>query len=451
MGLRQYWIVIRRRKRLVLACLVSCIGLAIALNELTTPVYRSSIRVEMRREQSRSPLTGAVTESPTSQSDNQALLTAAEILTSRTLMAQVVTSLERQGTPIGPRGMPQDLEQKVDWLLARVTVEPLRDTRLILISVEHSNVNAAVRIAKAIAENFVRSQRDERSQSETTLASYLRAQAADVKKRVEDLEQRTRDTKQPGVYSLDGKIQQVTATVAELNASYAKTKTQDLTMSSQLDVIRRVLRNAQIDPNEIPIHTDILDGLRRDVIVSNTALEKAREMYGANHPKLVALQSENDEIRRNLRQEVKNAVYSLSNERSILVGREESLRAAIAQAESELRSLNEEAEKFSTVEAEIKSDRDLYNLLMARIHEVEITGEIKSPPLRVIEAATVDLRPVRPRKFLNLGVGVLLGLLSGSGLAFLLDSFRRTIRTPEDVDQHLQLPVLGLIPKESIP
>ena len=54
---------------------------------------------------------------------------------------------------------------------------------------------------------------------------------------------------------------------------------------------------------------------------------------------------------------------------------------------------------------------------------------------------------MRPRKILNLLVCVFAGLVTGTGLAYLREYLRRTIRTPQDVDEYLQLPVLGLIPK----
>jgi len=217
-------------------------GLAFAavLNELTTPVYRSNVRVEVQREASRSPLTGAVTETPTPQSDNQALFTTAQIVTSRAPMAEVVSALERRGTIIGaePRDArifgvrfhrgarpPKTEAEKVDWLLAHVTVEPLRDTRLIRISVEAPEPVAAAAIANTVAESFVRYHLSQRSAADNSVAAYLRAQAEDVKKKIGELEDQTRGSSRPGLYSIERRIQQLTATLAELNASYGKATT----------------------------------------------------------------------------------------------------------------------------------------------------------------------------------------------------------------------------------
>jgi capsular polysaccharide biosynthesis protein len=51
-------------------------------------------------------------------------------------------------------------------------------------------------------------------------------------------------------------------------------------------------------------------------------------------------------------------------------------------------------------------------------------------------------------KALNLVLGLLLGVISGMGLAFFTEYFRRTIRTAQDVTVQLRLPVLGMIPKK---
>jgi uncharacterized protein involved in exopolysaccharide biosynthesis len=350
-----------------------------------------------------------------------------------------------------PQGAaPTDVSGKIDWLLAHVSVEPLRDTRLIRINVDHSQPAAAAAIANTIAENFVRYHLSQRTAADNSVASYLRAQAAEVKEKIQALEHQTGGASRPGLYSIDNRVQQLTATAAELNASYGKATTDRLTLSSQLDRVRRVANDPSMSLNEIPIHTEALDALRRDLLVSNTALAKAREIYGQSHPKLALLKSENDDLRRSLRAEINNAISNLESQRSIVVGRELSLQSAIAQVEENLRSLNVQSRAYSLVEGDLKGNRELYNLLMSRVHEAEITGSLTRPLVRIVEPASLEVDAVRPRKLLNVAIGLLLGMLSGAGLAFLLESLRRTIRTPKDVDDALQLPVLGLIPKDAI-
>jgi capsular exopolysaccharide synthesis family protein len=64
----------------------------------------------------------------------------------------------------------------------------------------------------------------------------------------------------------------------------------------------------------------------------------------------------------------------------------------------------------------------------------------------LVEPALTPLQPVRPRTRLNVGLGVLLGLLLGVGLAFLREFLDRSVTTPEQLEQAVNAPVVGMIP-----
>ena len=80
---------------------------------------------------------------------------------------------------------------------------------------------------------------------------------------------------------------------------------------------------------------------------------------------------------------------------------------------------------------------------------LQIGGEVRQPLVDIVEAATLSPEPVRPRKALNLALGLIVGLMSGTGLALLMEYLRRTVKTPRDVTQILELPILGMIPRSS--
>lgn len=66
--------------------------------------------------------------------------------------------------------------------------------------------------------------------------------------------------------------------------------------------------------------------------------------------------------------------------------------------------------------------------------------------VRVVDRAQPPRLPVRPRKLLNTAVAFVLGLMAAVGGAVLLESLDVTMRTPDDVQRHLGLPVLGMVP-----
>lgn len=66
--------------------------------------------------------------------------------------------------------------------------------------------------------------------------------------------------------------------------------------------------------------------------------------------------------------------------------------------------------------------------------------------VQVIDRAQVPDMPIKPRPQLNMAIAGVLGLMIGIFLVFLLEYLDNTIKTPDDVERYLELPVIGTIP-----
>ncbi|MGB4564480.1 MAG: Wzz/FepE/Etk N-terminal domain-containing protein [Dethiobacteria bacterium] len=64
----------------------------------------------------------------------------------------------------------------------------------------------------------------------------------------------------------------------------------------------------------------------------------------------------------------------------------------------------------------------------------------------ILDYAVIPSRPVSPRIPLNIAIALVVGLMVAAGLVFLLEYLDNTVKTPEDVQEYLGLPVLGIIP-----
>ena len=53
--------------------------------------------------------------------------------------------------------------------------------------------------------------------------------------------------------------------------------------------------------------------------------------------------------------------------------------------------------------------------------------------------------PVKPNKILNISIGTVIGLMLGIGLVFLLEIIDTTIKTEKDVEEFLNIPIMGLV------
>lgn len=67
--------------------------------------------------------------------------------------------------------------------------------------------------------------------------------------------------------------------------------------------------------------------------------------------------------------------------------------------------------------------------------------------VQVIDVAQTPVSPIKPNKQMNIAIGFVLGLMISLGLVFLLEYLDNTLKTPEDIEKHLGLAVIGNIPK----
>jgi capsular exopolysaccharide synthesis family protein len=98
--------------------------------------------------------------------------------------------------------------------------------------------------------------------------------------------------------------------------------------------------------------------------------------------------------------------------------------------------------------------RELENLqflrekVVARVVQEKIDAAIpKTGIVEVIDRAEPDYRPVKPNKFRNITLGIIVGLSIGIGLAFFIEYLDTSVKTIDDVERALQAPVLGVIPQ----
>lgn len=392
----QYWLTLRRRKWWVITSVAIAGLVALALNTFTTPIYKATTRVEIQRTPTRSALTGEVLQENTAQSENMALYTTAELITNRVLMADVVRELTARGVVLkdpepsnplrfifggpatasvwtkihGDDATPQVQKSEVDWLLSKVSVEPVKDTRLVNINVEHWNAGAAEQIANTLAQAFAQHHAQEVTSGSTSLVTYLTGQ---------------------------------------LNQTRAEIQSREAQLGSG-SAAGQAARQTQLSQS--------IGELRRELLRVESEIAHEREVYKEQHPKIVALDSQRESIESTLQ----------SNER-------------------ELAMLNSRVSRSSSLEEDLRGRRQFYELLETKLRDAQITGQMLNPLIQIVEPATANRHPVRPRKALNLGLCLLAGFTVGTGLAFMREGLNRTIRTPQDVSDQLQLPVLGLIRK----
>lgn len=96
-----------------------------------------------------------------------------------------------------------------------------------------------------------------------------------------------------------------------------------------------------------------------------------------------------------------------------------------------------------------KKARDIANEI-PKVFEKEVKRITKANDIQVIDKAILPENPIKPNKMMNVAIAAVLGMMIGLFVVFLLEYLDNKIKTPQDVEKHLDLPILGVIPNEKI-
>ncbi len=467
-NLKQFGSILSRRRWLIITSVGACFALAVVVNLMTRPIYLATVSVEVRKEPTRSQLTGEAIASDQWQSDNITVFTAADLVTNRTLLRDVALKLKERGLlrmPPHPRlpflkpsrgasargggSSVDELNREIDWLIEITTVRPVRDTRLFNVEVEHWNPATATSIADILANTYAAIQEGWLATADSSRAGEMSLQMKETRKRINKLKGNLNGPSGYAPVILAEQLKQLTGAIGGLNNAYVKVQTDRLDVGARLKGVRAVLRDSLRASGDLPIQTETLDGLWRNLLGRQTELARSREVYRDGHPKVMMLVSEVRDIRESIQAELAKTASVFELEHAVLLERETNLLATIALQEGKLREVSDLLAQQMTIQSELQSSRELYDKLMTRVQEDQVSGAVRYPLARVVGSATVGSKPVRPRWLLNMVLGAMVGLLSGTGLALLQEYLRQTIRTPIDAAEQLQLPVLGMIPKRA--
>lgn len=132
-----------------------------------------------------------------------------------------------------------------------------------------------------------------------------------------------------------------------------------------------------------------------------------------------------------------------------LIARNGAIQGQIVHLSDELRQLDLRENELDEIERGVRHHAKNYEMTLAKVEEAHISEELdrlKIVNISIIEAATKPMRPVRPRKVVNIALAAVFGLAAGIAIAFAAEFFRGGFITPVSAERSLGLRVLTSIP-----
>jgi succinoglycan biosynthesis transport protein ExoP len=385
--------------------------------------------------------------------DPQLAPTQLQILQEKEILYPVIEQMGLM-TKWANGGAPIPEFQAYGRLQGMLEVTPDRNTNLIRIGVWSVDSKEAKDLANSIA--VVYADRRVKLQKDMLDASLmeLKNELFDREKNVEVLGAAAAKIRlDQGIVDLNpevmdaGDVNNANVTTAEEAADDARMKTAEMeTELHQVD---------QLKPDEImvAIHMLGIEDPTVDKILpawQDTVTEEARLLssgLGRNHPKIKELEALKEGYTSQLDEAVSAIKATLATKVELARSTQAALESRLTQADQDYTKLKNANNNYNDAKYAYLEAKRLYEAAQQRYD----TESMQEPLLPVVDTiwskAEEAPSPTRPKVFFYMVLAVVIGLGLGCGLAFFLEYLDTSVKSLEDVERFLGVPVLAVIPK----
>jgi capsular exopolysaccharide synthesis family protein len=476
-----YWQVLSRRRWTVISVFVVTALIAVIWTFTTRPIYTGTATLRIEKEQPRIvKFEEVIKESDTQQDYYQ---TQYKILQSRSLANRVIglLQLDQQGEfqdpdanrgwgdkaqswmreqlvrwiPLPPPAAPESREDLAvaspltETFLQRLSIEPVRNSRLVKVSFDSQQPDLAARVANTLADAFIAQQLDQRVEATRYASQFLAQQLDETREKLGKAEDQLNQFL---------KASDILFVAADKSGAPQDLVTQQLTILSEALLKARAERIAKEslvthaasakDPDALPavLQSQLIAKLKEELVKLEGEHKQLGQVFKPEYPKMQQISQRIGETRRQLRGEVDRAVQAVQSDYQAAVRNERELESALTAQRMQARDMTNRMAQYNLLRRDVDTHRELYTALLGRLRETQVSAALFTSNISVVDRAEISTIPSRPRKQFNLLLASVLGLAGGVGLAFLFEYLDTNIKDAREVESLLRVPILGLVP-----
>jgi len=450
-----YWRIIRIRKAIIITVFLITAIIATAVTLLLPESYASTAQIRIEPDIV-SDIQGVGASLTYTSYDPYFIQTEFEIIQDRVVLGKVIEALNLNEV-WGKKyfgGQTLKTTETMEFLKRRMSLSPVRNTKLIGITVFGEDKNEAARLANAIAEAYRDYRLDARKQQTKGGIKVLEEQFQAEEQQIQTVQSNVDILRQefkindndPNATSPSSTLTQ--EQLHDYNSRQIEGETVYMKMEKRLtelkalslDKLRDVLPTVEPDPALNDLLNKLHDAQQQFVTLTND--------YASASLNITRVQSMIDELNRQINDRVTGIMAGLENQLESEKAALDALTASVETAKEKDQAEAVRGQPYWNEKRRLENLREFHKLLAAKIEQEKLDIEIpKTSIVEITDPAQPGEKPVKPNKPLNIALGVIIGLIMGVGLAFFIEYLDTSVKTIEEVERAFQTPVLGVIPQ----
>lgn len=471
--IREIIAIIRANLVMISIIVVAALALAVVATMLQTPRYTAETTLQINDQSAQvfGKQDDTMQDPVVSASDTERFLqTQVDILKSRALTERVAQKLRLVGNPrfydaMGVRQPSGNLTRAevedltIQTIEAARNVDLPRNTRLATVSFISTQPDLAAQIANAFASEFIQTNLQRRFDSSAYAREFISGQLSEARAKLERSERELnayarqagliRDRDSGTLGSPDqrarGGSSVTTTSLLEINSAANQAQAARIAAEGRWRLVSS--GNALNSPDVLanPAIAQLLAERARDL----AELEKQRANHLEDYPAVQQLKAQVDVIDAQIQSVARSIRASVKQQYDAAVEAEESLRRQVAELKGSSLAEQDQLVQYRLLEREADTNRTVYEGLLQRYKELNAAAGISASNIAIIDPAIPPIQPSSPNLFRNLLIALIFGIGVAGAFIYLRTLLDDSVKVPEDVENKLQLPLLGVIPLAS--
>jgi len=476
----------RKHRLLFVGVVIAAVALTGLYLFFATPIYEASVTVKVEPT-SKSSMSDIFMDQVTGSYSSKDISTEVELIKSRSNFEKVITDLDLVDKMIEPEVKEKMIQEGyseediVDSLAKTlseiVTVSPVKDTRIVKISVQHANPALATDIANKLAEVYNEKLADLSKRDVRTKREFIESQIplieADLRQATDALKEFKETYK---IYVLEEHAKSLLQILSNYDQQYNNLSLQLNEKQAEKDAYLQLLKEFESSEAEARVSKWIKtsETFSNPVIAqlkskrANLEIELAalKQQYPVTDPKVQAkiteiaktdelIKKETENFIRTGESQTLNPAYedalinyiSSTSNIQVLESRLQAVEKIKKSYEKQLAQLPELEQRLLELQRQVTVKENLYTLMLEKLEEAKISEAAVVGNAAVVDYAKSPRSPVKPNKKLSLAIGGVLGIFLGMLTVFLVEYMDKTLKSEEEIERYSGLSVIGRIPE----
>ncbi|MFX0132629.1 MAG: GumC family protein [Candidatus Hodarchaeota archaeon] len=462
-----YFQVLRRRKWMVLLCLIGVVIPVSLWTYFSIPLYEAEATIIY--EEPKDTMFALDIGQPFY--NKSAMINMIEQIMSRRLAEEVAQVLPQQiiQTFKFPDRLTSNFSQHkfiVQYLKKNISVVSVRGSDILKIKVQANDPFAAKIITNTYVERLINWNLQKKREEITSIRDFVEKQLTVFQDKLNAAEETLKVFKEENkLISLSDASTEILSRITGAEVAYNQVKTEREALEQRMHYVNQKIQ--ELAPSITLTYSPEAQQLKQQLMKFETQYSSTQlqDDISENHPEILSLKQKISQLKKELSQELLKTAQQeilidpLSHIRNLLQEaialeldleaykvREMEMKKIMDNYNIELQILPKQELQLARFLRDKEVNDKIYSMLLEKREEARITEASKIGDIHIIDVAEEQMSPIKPRKKRNLALAFMLGLSLGVGLVFFLESLDTSLRSQEDVEQHLNSPVLASIP-----